>query len=138
MKPSRQIMFGIVLAAALPGCVAMQKVPVSTDPSGAAVYLDGTKVCEATPCSVEMKNDQTHLLTIIKDGYRQKDIQLRPAQAPGGGRTLAPDMVALRLVAPGQPDLSDTNSAVGTALELGTEMLQRVLEKARKEAAPAE
>ncbi|MDR3639854.1 MAG: PEGA domain-containing protein [Humidesulfovibrio sp.] len=64
-------------AAALSGCVATQKVPVSTDPLGALVYLDGKQVCPATPCSVEIPKDQDHLLTIVKDGYRQKDIPVR-------------------------------------------------------------
>jgi hypothetical protein len=64
-------------AAALAGCVATQKVPVSTDPLGAQVYLDGKAVCQTTPCSVEIPKDQDHLLTIVKDGYRQKNVPVR-------------------------------------------------------------
>ncbi len=67
----------IVLAAALCGCVATQKIPVSTDPGGALVYLDGSQVCAATPCSVEIPKDQDHLLTIVKPGYRQRDVPVR-------------------------------------------------------------
>ena len=59
------------------GCVATQNVPVSTDPSGAAVYLDGKQMCAATPCSVTIPKDQDHLLTIIKPGFHQKDIAVR-------------------------------------------------------------
>lgn len=128
MKSKATLAFCCTIAVAgLSGCVAAQKVPVSTDPSGAMVYLDGSKVCEATPCSVEMLNDKSHLLTIVKDGYRQKDIQVRPVQTSGGGKALSPDIVTVRLRTPDQPDISDKDSAVGTAIELGTEVLQRVL-----------
>lgn len=136
MPHASRLVLCIVLAAALTGCVSIQKIPVSTDPSGALVYLDGNKVCETTPCSVEAKNDQSHLLTIIKDGYRQKDITLRLVQAPSGGKTLSPDIVTLRLRTPDQPDISDKDAALGTALDLGTEVLQRVLEKTRKDVLP--
>lgn len=67
----------IAAAVVLGGCVATQKVPVSTDPSGAAVYLDGRQVCAATPCSVEIEKDQDHLLTIIRPGFRQRDVPVR-------------------------------------------------------------
>jgi len=136
MPHASRLLLCILLAAAFTGCAGVQKVPVSTDPSGALVYLDGNKVCEATPCSVEAKNDQSHLLTIVKDGYRQKDITLRPAQTPGGGRALSPDIVTLRLRTPDQPDISDKDAALGTALDLGTEVLQRVLEQTRKDVLP--
>lgn len=127
MSRTSRMLLCVTVVAALSGCASLQKVPVSTDPSGAVVYLDGNKACESTPCSVEMMNDQNHLLTIVKDGYRQKDIQLRPAQTPGGGKALSPDIVAVRLRTPDQPDISDKDSALGTAIDLGTEVLQRVL-----------
>lgn len=73
----RKLMLPLVFAAALSGCVATQKVPVSTDPMGAQVFLDGKAVCRATPCSVEIPKDQDHLLTIVKDGYHQKDVPVR-------------------------------------------------------------
>jgi len=59
------------------GCVATQNVPVSTNPSGAVVFLDGKKVCETTPCSVAVTKDQDHLLTLIRPGYHQKDLPVR-------------------------------------------------------------
>ena len=67
----------ILCPAVFGGCVATQNVPVSTDPSGAVVYLDGERACAATPCSVTIAKDQDHLLTLIKPGYRQKDIPVR-------------------------------------------------------------
>lgn len=69
----------IALVAALfcCGCVATQNVPVSTDPSGAVVYLDGKQMCAATPCSVAIPKNQDHLLTLIKPGYHQRDVPVR-------------------------------------------------------------
>jgi len=109
------------------GCALTQKVPVSTDPSGAAVYLDGKPVCASTPCSVEASTDQTHLLTIIKEGYRQKDIPLKLSQ-PGPGAKLEPEMVTARLYKPDQLDVRDTDTVVDTAVGLGIGVLKRVLE----------
>ncbi|OIO04126.1 MAG: hypothetical protein AUJ49_03395 [Desulfovibrionaceae bacterium CG1_02_65_16] len=77
MRKSNALLLACAATAALTGCVATQKVPVSTDPVGAAVYLDGKPVCQATPCSVEMPKDTDHLLTIVKDGYRQRDVPVR-------------------------------------------------------------
>lgn len=127
---------GVLGAGLLGGCVTTQKVPVSTDPSGALVYLDGAQVCAATPCSVEMPTDQNHLLTIIKDGYSQKDIAVRPVSASGGGAALKPDIVAVRLHKPGELDARDPDSVVDTAVGLGIGVLKRVLEDSGKNAAP--
>jgi hypothetical protein len=121
----RQIIVTIAAAALLCGCALTQKVPVSTDPSGASVYLDGKAVCSTTPCSVEASTDQAHLLTILKAGYRQKDVTLR--LAAGGGR-LEPDIVTLRLYTPDELDVRDTDTVLDTAVGLGIGVLKRVLE----------
>jgi hypothetical protein len=123
-----------MLAFALPvllcGCALTQKVPVSTDPSGASVYLDGQAVCAATPCSVEASTDQAHLLTIIKPGYRQKDIPLKLSSGAGG--KLEPEMVTARLYKPDELDVRDTDTVVDTAVGLGIGVLKRVLEDSGK------
>jgi len=59
-----------------------------------------------------------------------------PRVHSSGGKTLSPDIVTLRLRTPGQPDISDKDAALGTALDLGTEVLQRVLEQTRKDVLP--
>ncbi|QJB56976.1 PEGA domain-containing protein [Pseudodesulfovibrio sp. zrk46] len=60
----------------LTGCgVPKQKIPVSTNPLGATVYADGTKVC-TTPCAVSLDKQSDHLLTIVKDGYKQEDLEI--------------------------------------------------------------
>lgn len=119
-------------AGLLSGCVAIQKVPVSTDPQGAVVYLDGKQACAATPCSVEASNDQDHLLTIMKDGYRQKDIPLRLTKASGGGIALSPSMVTLTLSKPGELNVRDADSVMDTAVGMGMEVLKQVFEVDRK------
>ncbi len=130
-------LFGLgALCAALAccGCVTTQKVPVSTDPGGALVFLDGAQVCDATPCSVEMTTDQSHLLTIVKDDYAQKDIPVRPAS--GGGTALSPDIVTVRLYKPGELNVRDTDSVVDTAVGLGMGVLKRVLKDLSKDPNP--
>jgi len=58
------------------GCgAATQNIPVSTEPSGAIVYVDGKETC-TTPCSATLEKTQDHILTIMKDGYRQADVQI--------------------------------------------------------------
>lgn len=76
MRKTSLILAGAA-ATLLCGCVATQKIPVSTDPSGALVYLDGKVVCQGTPCGVEIPKDQDHLLTIVKEGYHQRDVPVR-------------------------------------------------------------
>lgn len=52
-----------------------QKIPVSTNPLGATIYADGKKIC-TSPCSVTLTRDSNHLLTIVKDGYEQVDMEI--------------------------------------------------------------
>ncbi|OGR40384.1 MAG: hypothetical protein A2051_11945 [Desulfovibrionales bacterium GWA2_65_9] len=128
---SRTIRLSVLAAALLlGGCAGTQKVPVSTDPSGAQVYLDGAQVCAATPCSVEMSTNQNHLLTILKTDYGQKDIPVRPYSASGGGTALSPEIVTVRLYKPGELDVRDPDRVVDTAVGLGIGVLKRVLEGA--------
>ena len=56
--------------------VPKQKIPVSTDPIGAIVYVDGEKA-GTSPCSVRVDKQGDHLLTIVKDGYEQEEIILK-------------------------------------------------------------
>jgi len=134
MSRNPALLLCATLAALLcTGCVTIQKVPVSTDPLGAVVYLDGKQVCASTPCSVEATNDQDHLLTIVKDGYRQKDIPLRLNKTSGGGATLSPDMVTLKLSKPGELNVRDADSVIDTAVGMGMEVLKHVFESDRKD-----
>ena len=68
----------------LVGCSAVtQNIPVSSNPSGAIVYADGTQTC-ITPCSVDLETTQAHILTLKKDGYRQADVQISQKYNTGG------------------------------------------------------
>jgi len=58
------------------GCVPevyKQSVPVSTNPMGAKVYVDG-KFAGETPTAVELERTKSHVLTLVKEDYRQADV----------------------------------------------------------------
>ncbi|MEN6468315.1 MAG: PEGA domain-containing protein [Smithella sp.] len=58
------------------GCsqpVLRQDVPVSTNPMGARIYANGQFV-GTTPASVSLERDRNHILTLVKDKYRQEDV----------------------------------------------------------------
>ena len=58
------------------GCVPevyKQSVPVSTNPMGAKVYVDG-KPAGTTPTAVELERTKSHVLTLVKENYRQADV----------------------------------------------------------------
>ena len=72
-----QLPYMIICLLTLCACgVPRQKVPVSTDPIGATVYLDGKKTC-TSPCSVNPDKQSDHLITIVKEGYAQEEIVLK-------------------------------------------------------------
>lgn len=64
----------LLLCAALAACgPATQNIPVSTDPGGALVLLDGEEQC-TTPCTATIEKTQDHILTLRKEGYQQVDV----------------------------------------------------------------
>ncbi|BDQ33565.1 PEGA domain-containing protein [Pseudodesulfovibrio portus] len=70
-------LLAVACLLALAACgVPKQKIPVSTDPIGAAIYLDGEKQC-TSPCAVRADKQGDHLLTIVKEGYEQEEIILK-------------------------------------------------------------
>ena len=61
------------------GCVPevlKQRVPVSTNPTGAKIYVNGTLAGE-TPTVVELERNQSHVLTLKKENYRQADVVIQ-------------------------------------------------------------
>jgi len=56
--------------------VLTQPVPVSTDPAGVNVAVDGKAACVA-PCQVDLARNQDHILTLTKEGYRQQDVLIK-------------------------------------------------------------
>lgn len=67
---------GLTLLCACAPQVLTQPVPVSSDPPGAQVYVDGAPACQ-TPCKVDLPRNQDHLLTLRKDGFRQQDVAVK-------------------------------------------------------------
>lgn len=66
-------------AALLSGCapaVLTQPVPVSTDPPGASVTVDGKPGC-TSPCQLDLARTQDHILSVTKQGYRQQDVIIK-------------------------------------------------------------
>lgn len=66
----------VLLLAACAPTVLTQPVPVSTDPGGASVAVDGKPACTA-PCQVDLARNQDHILTLTKAGYRQQDVLIK-------------------------------------------------------------
>jgi hypothetical protein len=66
----------VFLTAACAPKVAMQNVPVSTNPIGAQVLVDGNATC-TSPCNVDLPRNTNHIITLIKDGYRQHDVVIK-------------------------------------------------------------
>ncbi len=56
--------------------IAMQTVPVSTAPIGAQVLVNGNATC-LSPCSVDLPRNRDHIITLLKDGYRQQDVIIK-------------------------------------------------------------
>ena len=70
------LILGVLLLASCAPKVAMQTVPVSTDPIGAEVMVNG-KPAGTTPCQVSLERNQDHILTVTKEGYRQQDVVIK-------------------------------------------------------------
>jgi len=56
--------------------VLTQPMPVSTDPAGANLSVDGNTSC-VTPCQLNLPRNQDHILTLTKDGYKQQDVVIK-------------------------------------------------------------
>jgi hypothetical protein len=68
----------IVLALTATGCsspVLRQDIPVSTNPMGAKIYANGQLV-GTTPGTVSLERNRSHILTLVKDNYRQEDVTI--------------------------------------------------------------
>jgi hypothetical protein len=69
----------VPLTALLVGCappsVVKQEIPVSSNPLGATVLVDGEAV-GTTPKRVALARNQNHMLTLVKDGYEQADVPI--------------------------------------------------------------
>ena len=79
MKTRLPIVMAIILLALMAGgCstpVLRQDIPVSTNPMGAQIYANGQLV-GTTPRTVSLERNRSHILTLVKDNYRQEDVTI--------------------------------------------------------------
>lgn len=54
-----------------------QKIPVSSDPSGANLTVAGQTTKHTTPCEVELSRKSDHILKIEKDGCQPSTVEIR-------------------------------------------------------------
>ncbi len=71
----------LLLATALFGfgcapSVLRQDVPVSTNPMGAKIYANGQLVGQ-TPSTVSLERNRDHILTLVREDYRQADVIIK-------------------------------------------------------------
>ncbi len=79
MSISKKLAVLILVAGVASGCapqIKMQSIPVSSNPMGATVFVDGKNVCQA-PCTVDLACNADHIITLTKDQFRQQDIIIK-------------------------------------------------------------
>ena len=52
-----------------------QQVPISSNPTGAQVTVDG-QIYYTTPCLLELERDKAHIVTFTLDGYQTEHIKI--------------------------------------------------------------
>ena len=61
------------------GCstpILKQDIPVSTNPMGAKIFANGQLVGQ-TPTTISLERNREHILTLVKDSYRQEDVIIK-------------------------------------------------------------
>ena len=76
--PRISVMLAVLMI--ISGCATVikgttQDIPISSDPSGAEIFIDGMLV-GTTPASIEVKRKRDHLVVIQKTDYEPKSIAL--------------------------------------------------------------
>jgi len=76
MRHLLMLLLGSLLSIFAAGCsmpVLKQDIPVSTNPVGARIYADG-QFAGVTPARVSLERNRSHILTLVKENYRQADV----------------------------------------------------------------
>jgi len=79
MSKARCYVVFVLMALLLGGCtpaVLKQEIPVSTNPMHARIYVNGQPVGQ-TPGTVSLERNRDHILTLVKENYRQEDVVIR-------------------------------------------------------------
>jgi hypothetical protein len=61
------------------GCsqpILKQDIPVTTNPAGARIYANGQLV-GSTPGNISLERNRDHIVTLMKENYRQEDVVVR-------------------------------------------------------------
>jgi len=80
MRTAAIIISVLFLTISSSGCATIitgtsQKVPVSSDPAGATVRVDGKKTY-TTPVRIKLERKKDHLLLFAKEGYENEEVKL--------------------------------------------------------------
>ena len=83
MKIVSNLILSIFIAVSLSGCATIvtgwyQKIPVSSEPPGASVQVDG-KETYTTPAKIHLKRNQDHTFVITKEGYGSETVKIAHA-----------------------------------------------------------
>lgn len=73
---NRKYLLFYLLLLVTTGCstpVLKQDIPVSSNPLGARIYANG-QLMGTTPTTVSLERNRSHILTLVKDDYRQEDV----------------------------------------------------------------
>jgi hypothetical protein len=59
-----------------PTQVLKQDIPVSTNPMGAQIFIDGNEA-GVTPTTISLERTKDHIVTLTKENYRQADVTVK-------------------------------------------------------------
>jgi hypothetical protein len=69
----------LIAAIAFAGCetvILRQDIPVTTNPMGARIFTNG-QPAGLTPATVSLERTKDHIITLVKEGYRQEDVTIQ-------------------------------------------------------------
>ncbi len=73
MRPMMVLGLMVLFTGGCTAPVLKQDIPVTTNPMGANIYANG-QLMGATPGTVSLERNRNHVLTLIKENYRQEDV----------------------------------------------------------------
>ena len=73
MRPMMILGLMVLFAGGCARTVLKQDIPVTTNPMGAMIYTNGQPM-GTTPGTVSLERNRNHILTLIKENYRQEDV----------------------------------------------------------------
>ena len=79
LRESTAIAMALAFVFSCAGCATIvtgtwQKMPISSEPAGAALCVDG-KGTYTTPVTIKLKRDSDHVLIFTKDRYEPQEVK---------------------------------------------------------------